>query len=50
MKPLNIFIENFLTATEGLNVVVKLVIAILLFFIIFAVIFAIFGIIRSLIV
>jgi hypothetical protein len=48
MKPLNIFIENFKTATEGLNVLVKLFIALFLFFIIFAVSFAIFGVVQSL--
>lgn len=47
MKPLNIFIENFRTATQGLNVVIKLIIAIILFFITFAIMFAIFGVIRS---
>jgi len=47
MNPLNIFIENFRTATEDLNVLVKLFIAIILFFIIFAITFAIFGVIRS---
>jgi len=42
-NPLDVFIENFRTATEGLNVLVKLIIAIILF----AILFAIFGVIRA---
>jgi len=46
-NPLDIFIEKFNTATEGLNVLVRLIIAIILFAILFAITFAIFGVIRS---
>lgn len=46
-NPFDIFIENFRNATEGLNVMVKLIIAIILFAILFAIIFAVFGVVRS---
>jgi len=46
-NPLDIFIEKFNTATEGINVVGKIIIAIILFAILFAIVFAIFGVIRS---
>jgi len=46
-NPFDIFIDKFNTATEGLNVAVKIIIAIILFAILFAIVFAIFGVIRS---
>ncbi len=46
-KPLDVFIENFNTATEGLNMLVKLIIAIILFAILSAIIFAVFGVVKS---
>jgi len=46
-NPFDVFIEKFNTATEGINVVGKLIIAIILFAILFAIVFAIFGVIRS---
>jgi len=47
-NPFEVFIEKFNTATEGINVVGKIIIAIILFAILFAIIFAVFGVIRSL--
>ena len=46
-NPFDVFIEKFNTATEGINVVGKLIIAIILFAILIAITFAIFGDIRS---
>ena len=45
MKTFQVFVENYLKATQGLNILVKILIALILAFIFIAVVFAIIGII-----
>lgn len=45
METMNVFIENYKTATEGLNVLAKVFIAVVLIFIFIAIAFALAGVI-----
>lgn len=47
MNPLYFLFENFRTATEGFNVLAKIIIASVLLFIILASVFAILGVILA---
>lgn len=47
MKSLNVFIDNYRTATAGLNLLGRIIIAIVLSFIFVAVIFAMIGVIKD---
>lgn len=48
MKTFNVFIENYKTATEGLNIPAKVFITVVLIFILMAIIFAMAGVIMGL--
>lgn len=47
MKAIEILIQNYKNATEGFNILVKIIIAIVLAFIFIAVIFAVVGVITD---
>lgn len=47
MDTLNVFIENYKIATEGLNILAKVFIAVVLAFIFIAIIFALAGVIMG---
>ncbi|HSI71326.1 MAG TPA: hypothetical protein VK941_13910 [Gillisia sp.] len=47
MKSLNVFIHNYRTATQGLNLFGRVIIAIVISFIFVAVIFAVVGVIKN---
>lgn len=47
METLNVFIENYKSATEGLNILAKVFITVVLVFILIAIMFALAGVIMG---
>lgn len=50
MKTLNVFVQNYRTATEGFNLITKIIITTVLSFIFGAVLYALIGVVKDLMI